>query len=147
MSSASSAVRSAEATARSFFAAYNAHKVEEMVAACSEDAQVRYIPMGDQGQGKVRDVGRTIWSGLIDAFPDLGVRPQACFSDARNVAAEVMIGGTQQKDFLNVRSQGKRYDLPHAFLLTLNESGLITHITAYWDNASFYLQLGKITLP
>jgi ketosteroid isomerase-like protein len=147
MSAASSRATSAEATARSFFAAYNAHKVDEMVGACSEDAQLRYVPMGDQGQGKVRDVGKAIWSGLIGAFPDLTVTTQAAFSDGRNVAAEVIIGGTQQSDFLQIRSQGKHYELPHAFLLTLNESSLITQITAYWDNASFYLQLGKTTLP
>jgi steroid delta-isomerase-like uncharacterized protein len=134
-------------TARSFFAAYNAHDVNRMVAACSEDAQLRYVPMGSQGQGKARELGKAIWSGLIDAFPDLAVTVQSIFGDARNLAAEVMIGGTQQKDFLQIPSQGRHYDLPHAFLLTMNDGGQITGITAYWDNASFYLQLGKTTLP
>ena len=59
--------------ARSFFAAYNAHDVGRMVAACSEDARLRYVPMGDHGHGKVREVGQAIWSGLIDAFPALAV--------------------------------------------------------------------------
>jgi hypothetical protein len=63
------------------------------------------------------------------------------------VAAEVVIGGTQRKDFLQIRNQGKHYDLPHAFLLKINDKDLITEIACYWDNASFYLQLGKTTLP
>ena len=147
MPATSTDTRAAEAATRSFFAAYNAHKEQEMLAACSDDAQLRYVPMGDQGEGKVREVGKTIWSGLIDAFPDLTVTAQRVFSDGTNAAAEVMIGGTQKKDFLGIPNQGKRYDLPHAFLLTLNESGRITQITCYWDNASFYLQLGKTTLP
>jgi steroid delta-isomerase-like uncharacterized protein len=147
MSAVAAGGSSAEAIARSFFAAYNAHHVNEMLAACSEDAQLRYVPMGNQGEGKVRDVGKTIWSGLIDAFPDLTVTAQAVFTDGRNVAAEVIIGGTQQKDFLQIRNQGKHYELPHAFLLALTENGRIAHITAYWDNASFYLQLGKTSLP
>jgi steroid delta-isomerase-like uncharacterized protein len=132
--------------ARSFFAAYNAHDVNRMVAACSADARLRYVPLGVQGEGRARDLGKTIWSGLIDAFPDLAVSVQSAFGDERNAAAEVMIGGTQRKDFLGIRSQGRRYDLPHAFLLETNAAGLITGITSYWDNASFYLQLGKTTL-
>jgi steroid delta-isomerase-like uncharacterized protein len=133
--------------ARSFFAAYNAHDVERMVAACGEDAELRYVPMGSQGRGNARELGKSIWSGLIDAFPDLAVTVESIFGDERNVAAEVVIGGTQQKDFLQIRSQGRHYDLPHAFLLQTNERSLITRITCYWDNASFYLQLGKTTLP
>jgi steroid delta-isomerase-like uncharacterized protein len=147
MSATAAGATSAEAITRSFFAAYNAHDVKQMLAACTENAQLRYVPMGSEGEGKVRDVGKTIWSGLIDAFPDLKVTTHSVFSDGRNVAAEVMIGGTQQKDFLQIRNQGKHYDLPHAFLLELTESGRIDRITCYWDNASFYLQLGKTSLP
>src|ERR1700676_4593476 len=132
---------------RSFFATYNAHDVERMVAACSEDAELPYVPMGSQGRGKARGLGKSIWSGLIDLFPGLGLKGQSIFGDEPNVAAEVVIGGTQQKDFLQIRSQGRHYDLPHAFLLQTNDRNLITRITCYWDNASFYLQLGKTTLP
>jgi steroid delta-isomerase-like uncharacterized protein len=91
-------------------------------------------------------VGKAIWSGLLDAFPDLAVRVQSAFGDEHNVAAEVLIGGTQRKDFFGIPSKGKHYDLPHAFLLEVDDSDRITRITSYWDNASFYLQLGKTTL-
>ena len=129
--------------ARLFFAAYDAHEVDKMVGLCSEDAELRYIPMASQGQGPVRVVGRKIWSGLIDAFPDLHVTMNSAFGDDHNAAAEVMIGGTQRKDFLDIPSQGKHYELPHAFILRLNERNRITSITAYWDNLSFYAQLGE----
>ena len=32
--------------ARTFFTAYNAHQVDKMVALCSDDTQLRYVPMG-----------------------------------------------------------------------------------------------------
>jgi hypothetical protein len=99
------------------------------VAACSADARLRYVPLGAQGEGKAGTLGKTIWSGLIDAFSDLAGRVQSAFGDERNAAAEVMIGGTQQKDFLGIRSQGRRYDLPHAFLVETNAAGLITGIS------------------
>jgi steroid delta-isomerase-like uncharacterized protein len=133
-------------TARSFFEAYNSHDVNRMLTFCADNAQLRYVPMENQGEGKAREVGKKIWSGLIDAFPDLRVVVDSIFGDDRNVAAEVVIGGTQQKDFLQIRNQGKQYELPHAFLLRVDNGGLITSITAYWDNASFYRQLGKTTL-
>lgn len=132
--------------ARSFFAAYNAHQVDKMVAACSEDARLRYVPMGDQGQGKARQLGKTIWSSLIAAFPDLHVTVQSLFGDERHAAAEVVIGGTQQKDFFQIPNQGKHYELPHAFLVEIDAKGQIAGITCYWDNASFYAQLGKTSL-
>ena len=78
------------------------------------------------------------------------VTVQSIFGDERNIAAEVMIGGTQRKDLVygqvRIPSQGKHYELPHVFLLQATESGLITEVAAYWDNASFYSQLGKKTL-
>jgi steroid delta-isomerase-like uncharacterized protein len=132
---------------RSFFGAYNAHDVDKMLAACSPDAQLRYVPMGKQGRGPIREVGKQFWSGLIDAFPDLTVKVERAFGDDNNVAAEVMIGGTQRKDFLGIANQGKRYDLPHAFLVKLNKESLITEVACYWDNVTFYSQLGKNTIP
>jgi hypothetical protein len=52
---------------------------------------------------------------------------------------EVLIGGTQRKDFLHIRSQGGRYDLPNAFLLKVNERRLITRITCYLVHASAFI--------
>jgi len=132
--------------ARSFFAAYNHHDVNRMLAECSDDAQVRYVPMGDQGTGPARDVGKNLWSGLIDAFPDLSVTVPNVFGDDRNMAAEVVIGGTQRKDYMGIQNQGKHYELPQAFIMRVDDEGLIANITAYWDNASFYSQLGKTSL-
>src|ERR1700749_1387564 len=61
-----------------FFDAYRRHDVEAMVEACADNANFRYVPaevMRKQrvvrGDGKVRGVGKTWWSSLIDAFPDL----------------------------------------------------------------------------
>ena len=128
--------------ARSFFSAYDQHEVEWMVEACTEDAELQYVPMGRHGQGPVRAVGKQFWSGLIDAFPDLHVTVKSAFGDDQNAAAEVTIGGTQHKNFLDIPNQSKHYELLHAFLLRLNDEGKITRVTAYWDNLDFYSQLG-----
>jgi steroid delta-isomerase-like uncharacterized protein len=140
----------AEAAVRAFFAAYRAHDVERMVDLCTDNAGFRYVPFevwGRQrvlyGEGKVRTVGKVIWTTLLDAFPDLANVVTSLRADAEgNVAAEVGIGGTQAKDFGNVASAGGHYELPHLFLFTVTGDGLIDHVVAYWDNAGWKRQLG-----
>ena len=44
--------------ARSFFAAYDEHDVNGMLAACHGNAELRYVPMGSDGQGEVHSLGK-----------------------------------------------------------------------------------------
>jgi steroid delta-isomerase-like uncharacterized protein len=140
----------AEAAVRAFFDAYRAHDVELMVDLCTDNAGFRYVPFevwGRQrvlyGEGKVSTVGKVIWTTLLDAFPDLASIVTSLRADGEgNVAAEVGIGGTQAKDFGNVASAGRHYELPHLFLFSVTGDGLIDHVVAYWDNAGWKKQLG-----
>ena len=140
----------AEAAVRAFFDAYRAHDVELMVDLCTDNAGFRYVPFevwGRQrvlyGEGKVSTVGKVIWTTLLDAFPDLVSVVTSLRADGEgNVAAEVGIGGTQAKDFGNVASAGRHYELPHLFLFSVTGDGLIDHVVAYWDNAGWKKQLG-----
>jgi steroid delta-isomerase-like uncharacterized protein len=132
--------------ADSFFNSYDAHDVDGMLTLCSDDAHLHYVGMGKQGEGRIKQVAKTICSTLFDAFPHFRVRLECAFADEQNVAAQVTIEGTQRKDFVNIPNHGRHYDLPHAFLLKTGDRRLITSITAYWDNANFYSQLGKKSL-
>jgi len=141
---------SAEAAVRAFFDAYRAHDVERMVDLCTDNAGFRYVPFEVwsrqrvlYGEGKVRTVGKVIWTTLLDAFPDLANIVTSLRADTEgNVAAEVGIGGTQAKDFGNVTSVGGHYELPHLFLFSVSGDGLIDDIVAYWDNVGWKKQLG-----
>ncbi|MEX3842904.1 MULTISPECIES: nuclear transport factor 2 family protein [unclassified Paraburkholderia] len=135
-----------------FFDAYRRQDVEGMVDACVDNANFRYVPaevMRRQrvvrGDGKVRGVGKTWWSSLIDAFPDLTNDVQWIGNDEEgNVAAEVTISGTQAKAFGTLANSGEHYDLAHLFLFHVNREGLIDDIVAYWDTADWYRQLGRL---
>jgi steroid delta-isomerase-like uncharacterized protein len=139
-------------TVREFFDAYRAHDVERMVDLSSENADIHYVPFemwGRQrvvrGDGKVRTIGKVMWTGLIDAFPDLTNEVTSMVADDQgNVAAEVVIGGTQAKDWGTIGNQGGHYDLPHLFVLHVDGQGRIDRIAAYWDGADFYQQLGRL---
>lgn len=142
----------AEAAVRAFFDAYQAHDVERMVDLCTDNAGFRYVPFEVwsrqrvlYGEGKVRTVGKVIWTTLLDAFPDLANVVTSLRGDGEgNVAAEVGIGGTQAKDFGNVAASGGRYQLPHLFLFSVTGEGLIDDIVAYWDEAGWKQQLGCV---
>lgn len=140
----------ATATVGKFFDAYRAQDVERMVDLCTDNAGFRYVPFEVwthqrvlHGDGKVRTIGKAIWTALIDAFPDLTnsvTRAQA--DDQGNVMAEVGIGGTQAKDFGVIACAGRHYDLPHLFLFHVDGDGLIDDLVAYWDNVHWKEQLG-----
>ncbi len=135
-----------------FFDAYRAHDVEHMVELCSDNADFHYIPFEVwtrqrviRGDGKVRTIGKALWTTLIDAFPDLTNEVTSITADDEgNVAAEVVISGTQAKPYGTIANQGLHFDLPHVFLFRVGKDGLIEEITGYWDNADFYRQLGRL---
>ncbi|MGE3288955.1 MAG: nuclear transport factor 2 family protein [Pseudonocardia sp.] len=147
-------VRTATATevVQAFFDAYRRHDVDAMVDLCTDDADFVYVPFeawGKQrvlrGDGKVRTVGKTIWAGLIHAFPDLTNTVESISGNERgDVVAEVVIGGTQALPWANIAARGGRYDEPHLFWFTVTADGLIGSITAYWDNAGISRQLGHL---
>jgi len=145
---------SAEAVVRAFFDAYRAHDVERMVDLCAEGAGFRYVPFEVRsrqrvlyGEGKVRTVGKVIWTTLIDAFPDLANAVTSLRADPDgNVAAEACIGGTQARDFGIIECTGGRYELPHLFLFHVTGDGLIDDIVGYWDNVGWKKQLGCLEI-
>ena len=69
---------SAAQVVESFFDAYRAHDVERMVELCDDQARFRSVPFEIcrkqrvvKGSGHVGTIGKLLWTGLIDAFPDL----------------------------------------------------------------------------
>jgi steroid delta-isomerase-like uncharacterized protein len=135
-----------------FFESYRHHDIERMVELCSDNADFYYRPLelwGRQrvirGDGKVRTIGKTIWTTLIDSLPDLTNQLNFITADDQgNVAVEVVISGTQARPFGTIGNLGLHYDLPHVFLFKVAEDGLITEITGYWDTADWYRQLGRL---
>jgi steroid delta-isomerase-like uncharacterized protein len=134
----------------SFFDAYRTHDVERMVDLCDEMARFRSVPFEVwrrqrviRGEGKANTVGKILWRGLIESFPDLTNRVTKIISDSDgNVAAEVVISGTQAKPWSSVGSQGRSFQSPHLFVFHVNADGKIDNIRSYSDNAGVRAQLG-----
>ncbi|TIQ18124.1 MAG: hypothetical protein E5X51_27465 [Mesorhizobium sp.] len=126
---AAEAANAAEA-AKKFFDAYRDRKVDAMTTLFTENATFVYVPFGDAGSGNVLKDGVPVWRTLSGdvAFVD------------------VHIGGKQTKDAFGITNKGKEYWLRHLFILETNEEGRIIKITSFWDNATWYTQLGKTSL-
>jgi hypothetical protein len=91
--------------------------------------------LGTQGEGKIGTTGRTVWSRLFDAVPDLTNRVESIFADTEgNVCAEVVLLGTLAKEFAGMLSPNRYYALPHTFILKIyGEDTRIQRIVVYWD--------------
>ena len=95
-------------TAQRFFDAYRKQDLDKMIAQCNPEGELRYVPLGDQGKGKISTTGRIVWSGLFDAVPDLTNREQSIFADTEgNVFAEVVLSGTLAKEFAGMMSPNR----------------------------------------
>lgn len=147
--------RTAETAAQvvtGFFSRYRAHDVDGMTDLCAINAGFSYVPFemwGKQrvlrGDGKVNTVGKTMWAGLINSFPNLSNTVHTVTAnDDGDVVAEVDIEGTQQLAWGLVAPAGKHFREPHLFVFHVDADLLIDGICAYWDNGSISQQLGHI---
>jgi len=128
-----------------FFSAYQDFDLERMLALFSPEAIVEFIPLAEAGKGKVQEVGRGIWSALMDSFPNLDntVRSQV-FNEADNsVSCVVSIFGKQEKDFASIPTKGKDFDSEHIFIFRFNNEGRISYLSVNWNHEAFVEQLTK----
>jgi len=135
-----------------FFDRYRTHDVDGMIDLCGISADFSYVPFeiwGKQrvvrGDGKVGTVGKAIWTGFINSFPNLtNTVHTLAANDDGDVVVEADIEGTQQLPWGFITPAGKHYREPHLFLFHVGDDGLIDSITGYWDNASISSQLAHI---
>ena len=153
MTTVTERTRTAESAARGvteFFDRYRSHDVEGMTDLCSINAAFSYIPVelwGKQrvlrGDGKVRTIGKPLWTGLIASFPNLSNTVHTITSnDDGDVVAQADIEGTQQLPWGLIAPAGKHYCEPHLFIFHVGADLLIDRITAYWNDAGISQQLG-----
>jgi len=124
-----------------FFSAYQDLDTERMINLATTDATVWFKPLGEDGKGLFREFGKTVWSLLIDCFPDLDNTVDSTVSEGDAVECKVAIFGTQEKEFLGLPSKGLRFESDHIFIFRFNESDQIVDLTINWDHASFVKQL------
>ena len=98
-----------------------------------------------RGDGTIGTVGKALWTGLFEAFPDVTNEVTSLVADGDgNVAAEVVVGGTQSGEWGTTGNRRRRFSLPHLFVFRVGDGGLIERVAAYWDDAQLREQLGAV---
>ena len=126
-----------------FIFAYQQKNIDKMMLLCNPNGNVHFTPLGDSGKGKIGELGKGLWCSLIECFPDIDNTLDAAIAEEENtVRCQVVIRGTQAKDFAGITNKGKHFDSDHIFIFHLNDANKIDSITITWDHADFQRQLG-----
>jgi len=126
-----------KAITRKFFAAYDAHDVDGMLALCAEGAQGRYLPYGKNSFMPIRGGLENIWRGFPHAVPDFGVEIVELIEGEGNaVTLQALLGGTMPADVPGVVKKGEVDRIAHAYIIRYNADGKITRLDCYWDNTA-----------
>ncbi len=124
-----------------FMKAYQEQNVEKMLSNCSADCTVAFLPLGESGKGNVNEVGKAIWSNIIDCFPTIDNTVNSVVLENGNVRCEASVRGKQVKDFAGLVSKGYTFIEDHIFIFKLDEAGVIENISINWDHESLVRQL------
>ena len=127
-----------------FFSAYQDMEIDRMLGLCEPEGIITFKPLGPSYRGKIAELGKAVWSGLMESFPDLDntVKDQNWDETNNTVSCKVDIFGTQEKAFAGLPSKGKRFNSEHIFIFHFNPEGLISEIYIDWDHDRFVSQLG-----
>jgi hypothetical protein len=131
-------------SAINFMFAYAEQDMDKMMSLCNTDGEVWFKPLGEDGRGKIGELGKGLWGTLIDCFPNLNNTVDSAILDADgNVRCQVAIRGTQAKDFAGIKNNDQDFDSDHIFIFKHNSSGKINSIHIEWDHADFQRQLSS----
>ena len=123
------------ALAKRFFAAYDAHDVEGMLAACADGALGRYAPYGRDSVVPIRGGLDAIWRAFPNAVPGFRVEVVEVIPAEGNVAVvQTVMSGPIPADAPGIAKKGQVVFIPHCYILGFNQIGKITRLDAYWDN-------------
>jgi ketosteroid isomerase-like protein len=120
-----------------FFAAYDAHDVEGMLALCVDGAQGRYLPYGKNSVMPIRGGLENIWRGFPLAVPDFGVEIVEMIPGEENcITVQALLGGTMPADVPGLVKKGEVGRIAHAYIIHYNADGKISRLDCYWDNTA-----------
>ena len=124
-----------------FFSAYQELDTERMINLATSEATVWFKPLGEDGKGLFREFGKTVWSLLMDCFPDLDNTVDSMLADEDSVVCKVVIFGTQKKEFLGLPAKGLRFETEHIFIFRFDDNDQIVDLVIDWNHDSFVKQL------
>jgi steroid delta-isomerase-like uncharacterized protein len=127
-------MKDVKAIARKFFATYDAHDVDGMLALCANDAQGRYVPYGRDTIVPIRGGLDAIWHAFPQAVPNFRVEVVEMLAEGTIVTVQAVMSGPIPADVPGIARKAQVVFIPHAYFLRFDEHGKISRLDAYWDN-------------
>jgi ketosteroid isomerase-like protein len=127
-------MKDVKAIARKFFATYDAHDVDGMLALCANDAQGRYVPYGRDSIVPIRGGLDAIWHAFPQAVPNFRVEVVEMLAEGSTVTVQAVMSGPIPADVPGIARKAQIVFIPHAYFLRFDEHGKISRLDAYWDN-------------
>ena len=94
-----------KSSAISFMFAYTEQDMDKMMSLCDTEGEVWFKPLGEDGRGKIGELGKGLWHALIDSFPNLNnTVDSATLDEDGHVRCQVVIRGKQAKDFAGIKN-------------------------------------------
>jgi steroid delta-isomerase-like uncharacterized protein len=121
--------------AEQFFAAYDAHDVDGMLALCADGALGRYAPYGRESVVPIRGGIDVIWRAFPNAVPNFRVKViELIPAEGNTVVIQAEMSGPIPAEVPGVAKKGQDVHIPHCYILRFDPDGKITRLDAYWDN-------------
>jgi predicted ester cyclase len=121
--------------AQKFFAAYDAHNIEAMLARCADGAFGRYAPYGRESVVPIRGGIDVIWHAFPQAIPTFRVKViETIVAEGNTVVVHAEMSGPIPADVPGIAKKGQVVHIPHAYILRFDMHSRITRLDAYWDN-------------
>jgi ketosteroid isomerase-like protein len=107
-----------KSVAQKFFAAYDAHDVDGMLALCADDALGRYAPYGRDSVVPIRGGLDTIWRAFPQAIPGFRVEViETILAEGNTVVIQAIMSGPVPMDVPGIAKKGQVVHIPHAYIL------------------------------
>jgi predicted ester cyclase len=126
-----------------FMKAYQEQEVGRMIALCDPESTVWFKPLGESGRGKIHNLGKSLWSDLIQSFPDIDNTVHSIVAEEGTIRCNVSIRGSQAQEFAGIPNKGGSFDSEHIFVFHLDENHKISHLDIDWDHHDFVHQLAS----
>jgi hypothetical protein len=125
-----------KAITRKFFAAYNAHDVDGMLALCADGAQGRYLPYGKKSlvpiRGGLDKSGAACWGPCRISCRSRRDDPGQ--KDTSSWYRRCSVGHAGGCPWSCNEEQVRSHR--HAYIIRYNADGKITRLDCYWDNTA-----------
>jgi len=126
-----------KALTKQFFAAYDNHNVDGMLALCADGAQGRYLPYGKNSVMPIRGGLEQIWRGFPQAVPDFGAEiVEMIQAEDNTVVVQALVGGTMPADVPRLVKKGEVGRIAHVYIIRYNAQGKVLRLDCYWDNSA-----------